>query len=152
MKKVYKVIHKKSNVLIDGNPKLPAAASLEYGEIAINYAVSGETLSIKNVSDDIVTFSSDNKLLGKVSQDFVTTADTADFLTGVAVNGTAVAVTNQVAQVNVQGLPAVTASDNGKILRVVNGEWAIVTPTIVYGGSGTPPASLGNDGDVYLQS
>ena len=50
------------------------------------------------------------------------------------------------------GLPDVTATDNGKILRVVNGAWALVTPTVVYTGTGTPEQSLGNDGDLYLQT
>ena len=49
-------------------------------------------------------------------------------------------------------LPAVSASDNGKILRVVNGEWALVDPATIYSGSGTPAQSLGNDGDIYLQT
>ena len=48
MSKIYKVINKNSNVLIEGQPKLPTAEQLEPGEIAVNYAASGETLSIKN--------------------------------------------------------------------------------------------------------
>ena len=49
-------------------------------------------------------------------------------------------------------LPTVTASDNGKILRVVNGAWALVDPATIYSGSGTPAQNLGNDGDIYLQT
>ena len=49
-------------------------------------------------------------------------------------------------------LPTVTSSDNGKILRVVNGTWALVDPATIYSGSGTPQQSLGNDGDIYLQT
>ena len=49
-------------------------------------------------------------------------------------------------------LPAVTASDNGKILRVVNGAWALVDPTTIYTGSGQPSSDLGTDGDIYLQT
>ncbi len=49
-------------------------------------------------------------------------------------------------------LPTVTSSDNGKILRVVNGAWALVTPVTVYTGSSAPDSSLGNDGDIYLQT
>ena len=48
-------------------------------------------------------------------------------------------------------LPAVTASDNGKVLQVVNGVWTLVTPVIVYTGSNTPSDSLGNNGDIYIQ-
>ena len=61
MSKNYKIINKNSNALIDGKPKLPTAEQLEYGEIAINYADSGETLSIKNSNNRIVTFSCDDK-------------------------------------------------------------------------------------------
>ena len=67
-------------------------------------------------------------------------------------NGTAATVTNGVASVTVSGLPAVTASDNGKILRVVNGAWALVDPVTVYTGAATPSSSLGEDGDIYLQT
>lgn len=49
-------------------------------------------------------------------------------------------------------LPAVTADDNGKTLRVVNGEWALVSETNVYSGSGEPSQSLGEEGDIYLQT
>lgn len=48
-------------------------------------------------------------------------------------------------------LPAVTASDNGKVLQVVNGVWTLVTPVIVYTGNNTPSDSLGNNGDIYIQ-
>lgn len=50
------------------------------------------------------------------------------------------------------GLPAVTTADNGKILRVVNGAWALVDPVTVYSGQGAPDSTLGQDGDIYLQS
>ena len=49
-------------------------------------------------------------------------------------------------------LPVVTADDNGKTLRVVNGEWALVDETNVYTGSGAPSQSLGNNGDIYLET
>ena len=125
MAKKYTVLHKKSNVLVNGEPKLPSANTLQYGEIAINYAVSGETLSIKNAADEVVEFASKNRILSSVESAltevnntiekdeeviavalndlggqirsiptvertselindsaFVTTADTADFITG----------------------------------------------------------------------
>ena len=77
---------------------------------------------------------------------------TKNALTGVNVNGTPATVTGGVADVNVQGLPAVTAADNGKVLMVVNGAWALVTPSTVYTGSSTPDSQTGNDGDIYLQT
>lgn len=52
----------------------------------------------------------------------------------------------------VSGLPTVSASDNGKILQVVNGAWTLVTPTAIYTGTSTPNNSTGNDGDLYLQT
>ena len=54
------VSHKKSKVKNNGKPQLPSASALVEGEIAINYAENVETLSIKNESGTVVTFSSDN--------------------------------------------------------------------------------------------
>ena len=81
---------------------------------------------------------------------------TKNAITGINVNGSAATITNGVANITVQsggsGLPAVTASDNGKILQVVNGAWALVTPTTVYTGTDVPLSSVGSDGDIYLQT
>lgn len=49
-------------------------------------------------------------------------------------------------------VPAVGTSDNGKIMEVVNGAWAAVKPIAVYSGSSAPSSSLGNDGDIYIQT
>jgi hypothetical protein len=49
-------------------------------------------------------------------------------------------------------IPTIGPGDEGKVLKVVNGVWALVTPINVYSGSGTPPASVGIDGDLYLQT
>lgn len=55
------VSHKKSKLKTnDGKPQLPSAPVLVEGEIAVNYAKDVETLSIKNESGTVVTFSSDN--------------------------------------------------------------------------------------------
>ena len=54
------VSHKKSKVKNNGKPQLPSASALVEGEIAINYAEDVETLSIKNESGTVITFSSDN--------------------------------------------------------------------------------------------
>lgn len=53
-----KLIHKKSSVITDNNPKLPQADSLEFGEIAINYADGYETISFKNTEHEIIEFRS----------------------------------------------------------------------------------------------
>ena len=59
-KNVDHIQHIKSNVVLEGKPKLPQPGSLVEGELAINYAEGVETISIKNSSGDIVTFSSDD--------------------------------------------------------------------------------------------
>lgn len=52
---------------------------------------------------------------------------------------------------NINTLPNVTSSDNGKVLQVVNGEWTLVSPSTIYSGTGTPSNSQGNNGDLYMQ-
>lgn len=60
-KNINYVSHKKSKLKdSNGKPQLPSASALVEGEIAINYAENVETLSIKNESGTVVTFSSDN--------------------------------------------------------------------------------------------
>ena len=49
------------------------------------------------------------------------------------------------------GLPAVTSDDNGKVLRVENGEWVLTRPVTVYAGADSPSATLGTEGDIFLQ-
>ena len=97
-------------------------------------------------------------------------------LTGVKVNGSDATVTSGVANigtvitshqdiktinnqtitgtgnVTLATLPTVSSSDNGKILQVVNGVWTLVTPASLYSGTETPSNSLGNNGDIYLQT
>lgn len=55
-------------------------------------------------------------------------------------------------QIAASGLPQVAAADNLKVLQVIDGAWAVVTPLVVYSGNETPPSSLGNNGDIYLQT
>lgn len=54
--------------------------------------------------------------------------------------------------ITINELPAVSSSDNNKILQVVNGVWTLVSPASVYSGSSFPSNSTGNDGDLYLQT
>ena len=51
-------------------------------------------------------------------------------------------------------LPSVTASDNGKVLMVVNGSWAptMIQTNVYFTGNTAPSSSLGNDGDLYLET
>ena len=46
----------------------------------------------------------------------------------------------------------VAAADNGKILMIENGEWTLVMPNRIYSGTDTPDNSIGNNGDIYIQS
>ena len=70
--KIGSLQHKRSSVVNDKNgiktPKLPTKEQLEFGEIAINYAKDYETLSIKNSSGDVVTFSSDSIIYGNIDE------------------------------------------------------------------------------------
>lgn len=37
---------------------------------------------------------------------------------------------------DITGLPSVSNADNGKVLRVVNGQWTLVEPAIIFAGDG----------------
>jgi hypothetical protein len=65
------------------------------------------------------------------------------------VNGQTITGTGNV---TISGLPEVTSSDNGKILMVVNGQWQLVSPSILYSGTGAPNNENGNNGDIYVQT
>lgn len=49
-------------------------------------------------------------------------------------------------------LPLYSSSNNGQFLGVVNGSLEWVTPITIYTGTGSPDASTGNDGDIYIQT
>lgn len=78
-KNINHIQHIKSNVVVDNMPKLPTAQQLVDGEIAINYAKDLETMSIRNASGEIVTFSADNyyakKFLGNSISENNTVSD-----------------------------------------------------------------------------
>ena len=132
---IEKVLLKRSDALVNGEPKLPTSQNMLHGELAINYKKSHETISTLNDNDEIATFSSDVQV-----NEWISSAASA-------INQTISAHTGN----DGIHLPAVTASDNGKILQVVNGVWTLVTPITVYSGSETPSNSLGNNGDIYIQ-
>ena len=56
-KNIEHLIHKRSSLVIENEPKLPTSEQIEYGEIAVNYAKGHETLSIKNSDNEIVPLS-----------------------------------------------------------------------------------------------
>ena len=53
---------------------------------------------------------------------------------------------------SVMTFPAFSSADNGKVLSVVSGSLAWVTPTAIYSGTSTPDSNTGNNGDLYLQT
>ena len=151
------IIHKNSNAVVEGKAKLPTNSQIEYGEIAINYAANKETISIKNSNNEIVTFSSDKVWEDTEKAIAASLNELNDTKQEVLVSGTDIKTINNTSllgsgNISISGLPSVTAADNGKILMVVNGAWALVTPSTIYTGTGTPSDSQGNDGDIYLQT
>lgn len=49
-------------------------------------------------------------------------------------------------------VPAVSSSDNNKVMMVQSGAWAAVKPVTIYSGSSAPSSSTGSDGDIYIQT
>lgn len=80
------VKHAKSNVVQQDGPKLPNPARLEYGEIAINYALGNETISLKNSSNTITTFKPNTNVYVKNFTTPITTQDVCDVLSVGIVN------------------------------------------------------------------
>lgn len=103
----------------------------------------------------------DNKADRSELSDFADINDVA--ITGVTQSGsgnavTAVTVSNKrltVSKGDISGggggLPDVTSTDNGKILKVVNGVWTLVDSIVTYAGETNPPQTFGNNGDIFLQ-
>ena len=76
--------------------------------------------------------------------------DLSNFITSIkTVNNESIVGTGNIV---VPGLPTVTSADNGKILMVVNGQWQLVSPSVLYSGSGIPNNANGNNGDLYMQT
>jgi hypothetical protein len=75
--------HKKSNVVIEGKPKLPTANVLVDGELAVNYAEGYETISLRNSNSGITTFSSDDYYTEKKLGSGFTGANSANTVTSV---------------------------------------------------------------------
>lgn len=59
---------------------------------------------------------------------------------------------NTITEIN--SVPSCSASDNGKVLSVVNGSptWVSMSIQQYYTGTAEPTADIGDDGDLYLQT
>lgn len=73
-----KILQKRSTDLINGKPKLPSSADLEYGELAVNYAKGQETITLKNNEDEVVEFKSKNY----IDSTYYTKTETNTMLSG----------------------------------------------------------------------
>ena len=78
--------------------------------------------------------------------------DLGTVITAVSFNGTAASISNGVASITAREMPSVSSTDNGKVLQVVNGSWALVTPINVYSSTSAPDNQNGNNGDIYIQT
>lgn len=106
--------------------------------------ISGKVPKVSNpTADNFASFNSDGTIKdsGHSHSDYITSIKT--------VNNESLVGTGNIV---VSGLPAVTSADNGKILMVVNGQWQLVSPSVLYSGSGIPNNANGNNGDLYMQT
>lgn len=140
------IIHLHSSGTTNNSATAPSSSAIEYGEIAVNYNAGNETLFIKNSSNEIVSFTPSGS--GPAPELSVITAGTGNAITGLTASG--MQLTANLGEID--GLPVVTSSDNNKVLKVVEGDWAVVSAITVYTGSGEPSSDLGQDGDIYLNS
>ena len=149
-----------SSITIDVDTHLDSASTNPVENRVIYNALQNVDIDVDDHLDSGSTNPVENRVLYNVikEDELIYAAAVNDLntrvnkaVTGATVDGIVVPVTNHVLSIPA-GLPDVTAADNGKILRVVNGAWQVVSPTTVYSGSGTPSQNLGVDGDIYLQT
>ena len=94
------------------------------------------------IGDALLTYTSDGLKLSAVDG---SSAMNFYSMGGVSALGSSQAGTSPV-------VPEPRSADNGKVLMVVNGAYALVSPTTLYTGSSAPSSSQGVNGDVYLQT
>ena len=146
MTKIYKVIHKKSAVTVAGAPKLPTSGVVDYGEIAINYAASAETLSIRNTNDDIVPFSSDNIINARIAASGLPAVTVVDNTKVLQVVSGQWAVTTPLVVYSGTELPPENLGNNGDIyLQAAD---MLRAPDIVYQTDGTTGLLAANDSSL----
>lgn len=126
--------------------------------------LSGYGITDANISNGVITLGSNTitpitDVSGKADKTATVstvTYDTTNHKITKTINGTTTDVVTAETIVNDSGLalPSVTSSDNGSILYVSNGAWVKqnLGVQVFYTGSSEPSNSLGNNGDIYLQS
>ena len=133
-----------TGVKINGTTKNPTNGVVDLGSVITSETTlsKGSTSGTGNAVTDITV--SGHQITLTKGTTFLTQHQSIKTLNGTELTGAG--------NITLTGVPAFSASDNGKILGVVNGQLAWVTPTTIYTGSGTPSSSTGNDGDIYLQT
>ncbi len=133
-----------TGVKMNGTTKNPTNGVVDLGTVITSETTlsKGSTSGTGNAVTDITV--SGHQITLTKGTTFLTQHQSIKILNGTALTGAG--------NITLTGVPAFSASDNGKILGVVNGQLAWVTPTTIYTGSGTPSSSTGNDGDIYLQT
>ena len=96
-----------------------------------NLSVGQAALGITDISNE-TTINISGILKGENNK-IVSATPGVDYV--VPGDSTVTSVNGQTGAVTVHGVPAVTASDNGKLLQVVNGAWAAVSIANANGGS-----------------
>lgn len=126
-----------SYAYIENKPEIPEIPT----ETKLSYVISGAGNAFTNIS---------------VNNHKITLDKGTYFLTSDNISNSLKTINNQsiVGQGNVtlSGLPDVTSAHNGKTLMVINGQWAMISPSTFYSGSGVPNDINGNDGDIYIQT
>lgn len=61
-------------------------------------------------------------------------------------------VTDALEALDAAALPVPTTANNGKILKIVSGQWESADMVTVYSGSSAPASSLGSNGDIYVKT
>ena len=133
-----------TGVKMNGTTNNPTNGVVDLGTVITSETTlsKGSTSGTGNAITDITV--SGHQITLTKGTTFLTQHQSIKTLNGTALTGAG--------NITLTGVPAFSASDNGKILGVVNGQLAWVTPTTIYTGSGTPSSSTGNDGDIYLQT
>lgn len=133
-----------TGVKMNGTTNTPTSGVVDLGTVVTSETAlsKGTTTGSGNAVTDISV--SGHRITLTKGTTFLTSHQDIKTLNGTALTGTG--------NITLTGVPAFTSADNGKILGVVNGQLAWVTPTTIYTGTGTPSSSQGNDGDIYLQT